>query len=70
MIFRTRTRRHGIKPRQKRRRQLAGLISRSPRMESLEDRRLLAVVSYDAVTDALTFTADAGEQHYLLLPPG
>ena len=47
--------------RQARRRRLANLVSRRPQVEALEDRRLLAVVTYDAGTNALTFNADAGD---------
>ena len=65
MIFRSskskRRNQRASKQREARRRKVANLASRAPHLETLEDRRLLAVVSYDAASDALTFTADAGD---------
>ncbi len=56
-----RNRTNSGKDRDARRGRLARLMTRRPHVEALEDRRLLAVVGYTAGTDALTFTADAGE---------
>ena len=64
MMFRKRNRRdrqQGSKQRETRRRRLTRLMSRTPRVESLEARRLLAVVTYDALTKNLVLDGDADD---------
>ena len=64
MMFRKRNRRDRQqvkKQRETRRRRLTRLMSRTPRVESPEARRLLAVVTYDALTKNLVLDGDADD---------